>query len=257
MVEYPPILRGDSREQLAALRDYLVRLARSLEEGPLTVPAGTASGTGSSRASASGNASSAPASGPTENEARLRALIVKTANTVREEVERLGLELHGEYLALSDFGSYRESMQAQVEATARQVVESYDYESELEALDQRFGGVDSALTTLRGEIRRGVITDPETGETAFGIAIAESLSLTGQTVTENGLVYWELSPGQTLGVYTASGWQFWINGSKRGWFDSRDSQLHVSELAAERGLRLGADWIISAAGGFGLRYMGG
>ena len=86
---------------------------------------------------------------------------------------------------------------------------------------------------------------------------ASNLSLTGQTVTENGLVYWELSPGQTLGIYTASGWQFWINGSKRGWFDSRDSQLHVSELSAESGIRLGADWLMSAAGGFGLRYIGG
>ena len=170
MVEYPPILRGDSRNQLAALRDYLVRLARSLEEGALTVSTGTGNGTGSGRAAASGNANPAQVSASTENEARLRALIVKTANTVREEVERLGLELHGDYLALSDFGSYRETMQAQFEATARQVVESYDFEGELEALNQRFGGVDSALTSLRGEIRRGVITDPETGETVPGTA---------------------------------------------------------------------------------------
>ena len=251
MVEYPPILRGDSLQQLAALRDYLVRLARSLEEGSLPAAGQTGGST------LTGGTRSAAAGTPSGGEGRLRALIVKTADRIQENIDELTLELHGDYLALSDFGSYRESMQAQFQSTARAVVESYDFESELEAINQQLGGMDSQLTTLRGEIRRGVITDPETGEMAFGIAIAESLSVTGQTVTEGGLTYWELSPGQTLGIYTANGWQFWINGSKRGWFDSRDSQLHVSELNAESGIRLGTDWLITPTNGFGLRYIGG
>ena len=32
MVEYPPILRGNEQQQLELLRDYLVRLARWLEQ---------------------------------------------------------------------------------------------------------------------------------------------------------------------------------------------------------------------------------
>ncbi len=32
MVEYPPILRGSEQQQLELLRDYLVRLARWLEQ---------------------------------------------------------------------------------------------------------------------------------------------------------------------------------------------------------------------------------
>ena len=31
MFEYPPILKGSEQQQLSALRDYLVRMARSLE----------------------------------------------------------------------------------------------------------------------------------------------------------------------------------------------------------------------------------
>ena len=250
MVEYPPILTGSSQQQLASLRDYLVRLARGLEENQ-SAPSSTQSvSVPARRAGGTSSVSSA-------NEQALRALIIKTADLIYEDIDELALELHGEYLAISDFGSYRESLEAQFEATARAVVESYNFESELNAINQRFGGIDSYLTTLRGEIRRGFIQDPETGEIAFGIAIAESLSITGQVVTEAGLEYWELSPGQTLGIYTSTGWQFWINGSKRGWFDSQDSQLHVSELAAESGIRLGADWLMTATNGFGLRYIGG
>ena len=181
----------------------------------------------------------------------------KTAHTVERHVETVSRELHEDYLALSDFGSYQESVESVIEATARGVVESYDFQSALSALSERCGGAESAVTAIRGQIRRGLITDPETGLTEMGIAIAEELSFTGGTVTENGLEYAVLSPGQTLGLYTATGWQFWINGSKRGWFDSRDGMLHIANLAVDNSLNLGAGWVMTMTQGLGLRCMGG
>ena len=71
------------------------------------------------------------------------------------------------------------------------------------------------------------------------------------------MIYHELAPGQTFGLYTSAGWQFWINGVRRGWFSSEDSMLHVANIIAEDKLRAGSDWEISTAGGFGLRYIGG
>ena len=251
MLEMPPILRGPEREQLAALRDYLVRLARSLEtaaEAPLE------------QADAAGTA--APAAAPEvssalREEGELRSLIVKTAERVQHSVELLRQTLREDYLALSDFGSYRESIENTIETSARGVVESYDFEAAIEALEGRLGGTESELTSLRGQIRRGLVTDPETGETALGIAIGESLRFTGAEQTEGGLVYAELAPGQTLGLYTSAGWQFWLGGSRRGWFDARDGMLHAAKLAVEQSLRLGADWLVTATGGLGLRYTGG
>ena len=66
-----------------------------------------------------------------------------------------------------------------------------------------------------------------------------------------------LAPGQTLGLYTATGWQFWINGSKRGWFDSEDGMLHVANIVVEDKLQIGDGWLMTTTGGFGLRYTGG
>ena len=113
------------------------------------------------------------------------------------------------------------------------------------------------MSELSGQIRRGLIEDPETHEIHLGIAVSESLSFTGQTQSVGGATYYELSPGQTLGLYTSTGWQFWINGVKRGWFSSLDSLLHVSKVLVEEKLRAGADWEISGSGGFGVRYVGG
>ena len=240
MYELPPILTGSEQEQLRSLRDYLVRLARSLErEGSAAAPLRTQP----SAALPAGSEGSAAAA--REGAESLRALIVKTAHTVERHVETVSRELHEDYLALSDFGSYQESVESVIEATARGVVESYDFQSALSALSERCGGAESAVTAIRGQIRRGLITDPE------------ELSFTGGTVTENGLEYAVLSPGQTLGLYTATGWQFWINGSKRGWFDSRDGMLHIANLAVDNSLNLGAGWVMTMTQGLGLRCMGG
>ena len=38
MYEYPPILTGSEQQQLLALRDYLVRLAKSLDTAAQTPP---------------------------------------------------------------------------------------------------------------------------------------------------------------------------------------------------------------------------
>ena len=289
MTEYPPILSGTALQQIAALRDYLVRRARDSDasvgagalDGPknsASVGAGVLDGPKNSASAGEGlappavgqaavspgGASPAPTAAHSEfripnselPSAALRALIVKTADRVERQVELLSRSLHEDYLARSDFGDYQEQIDTLIRATARQIVESYDFTARLSAADARLGELAGALTRLRGEIRRGLIQDPETGELCFGIAIAQELRFTGQTVTENGLVYEELAPGQTLGLYTASGWQFWINGSKRGWFDASDGQLHIRSLTAEQELRLGGDWLCTSSGGFGIRYVG-
>ncbi len=243
MLETPPLLRGSEREQIAALRDYLVRLSRSLDaaESAGTVTALTPSPAASVSESAEKRAG------------ELRSLIVKTADILSNRVERLSATLAEDYLARSDFGTYQETLRASFEATARGVIESYDFDAALEALSGRASEAERALRSLRGEIRRGLITDPETGETAMGIAVAENLRFTGAQQSADGLVYYELAPGQTLGLYTAHGWQFWLGGVKRGWFDALDGMLHVAELAIERSLSLSGGWVVSAGGGFGIR----
>lgn len=247
MTEMPPILSGSSQQQIAALRDYLVRLSRSIDA------AETAALTTSPKSGAKAIAAAQSRDSKSENE--LRALIVKTAGIVEHRVETLSQTLHEDYMAKSDFGEYSEQISTLFSATARQVVESYDFTAQIEALSAAGKETERHISALRGEICRGIIQDPATGESALGIAIAENLSFTGETVTENGVEYYRLSPGQTLGIYTSSGWQFWINGAKKGWFDSKDAMLHVGSIAVEESMRFGDDWLLSFAGGFGLRYL--
>lgn len=263
------MLRGNTEQQVKQIRDYLARMVRSLSaaenssaasvsQNGRARPGGTSSGSQVDQATAETIRATA---------ARLKALIVKTSedlgtqisgevNGVYAHMDSVESSLSSIYLARSDFGEYTETVQSTIEQTAKRTVESYDYQAQIDAVNARYGDMDSYVTAIRGEIRRGIITDPETGEEQMGIAISENLSFTGATRTENGQVYYELSPGQTLGLYTAKGWQFWINGSKKGWFDSADGMLHTANMVVENDLQLGDSWQQSTVGGFGIRYIG-
>ena len=240
--ELPPQARGGAEEQLAALRDYLVRLAQELE-----------------RAEHGGTAAAAKAADAVrekseaalrEQASALKALIVKNADEIGEMTDARFDSLSSRYVAVSEYGNYYGQIDTQVRQTARETVESYHYTEAVEALERY-------MSTLNGQIRRGVIEDPETHELHLGIAISETLSFTGQTQSVGGVIYHELTPGQTFGLYTSAGWQFWIGGRKVGWFSSQDSMLHVASIVAENTLQIGASWQIAASGGLGLRYIGG
>ena len=243
--EIPPRLQGSPEQQLVAMRDYLVRLSQSLEQVGRSAAAPAVPNAGAA-ASAQENAAE-----QVKSTARaLKALIIKTADEITAYTDSRVESFESLYVAKSDYGSYYNQIETQVAQTARDTVESYHY-------TEAFGEMNAYLTDLGGQIRRGVIEDPETHEVHLGIAISEQLSFTGQTQTEGGLTYYELAPGQTLGLYTSRGWQFWIGGVRRGWFSSEDSMLHLSNIVVENRLQLGSEWDVTRANGFGLRYIGG
>ena len=245
MFDLPPQAQGTAEQQISALRDYLVRLAQELER------VGNGETIASDAIGKAGKLSQEKTAKAIRNQAEtLKALIIKNANEITAYADERFDSLSSEYVAIADYGSYYNRIESSVQQTARDTVESFHYG---EAID----GLDRYVKDLNGQIRRGVIEDPETHEVHLGIAISENLSFTGQTQTEGGLIYYELSPGQTLGLYTATGWQFWINGMRRGWFSSEDSMLHVSNIVVENRLQLGGSWEITMVGGFGLRYTGG
>ena len=195
--EYPPILQGPVKDQVAALRDYLVRMLREqdgreaetarqavAEERQRTSGTGGKSGAGSSIGSSAG----------TGDAARLRSLIQKTAEDSRdrdavlsESMGELGYEMRQSYLAKSEFGVYQQEVRTLIEATAKQIVESYGYSESITAtqaaLGEMAGEIARYLTEINGEIRRGYLEDPDTHETVLGIAIAQQLRFTGAART--------------------------------------------------------------------------
>ena len=88
MRELPPVLSGDALQQIAALRDYLVRTARGSESETVETVAAHAGGIWKQTGRATGAAALPGGENQSpdalQREARLRALIVKSAEDSRQ-----------------------------------------------------------------------------------------------------------------------------------------------------------------------------
>lgn len=259
MYELPPQGRGTAEQQLADLREYLVRMARDLDRV----------GSGSEVViQQSANKAVSKAQRQTMDSIRtqaeaLKALIIKTANEVYSYTDRKVETYVSEYMANSDFGDYYEQIKTQVEETAKQQIAKYDYTSVVQPALTAAENVQDALELyakeLNGQICRGIIEDPQTHEDHLGIAISERLSeyATTTTVEDGGYTYYRLTNDPTMGLYTSTGWQFWIGGQLVGYFSSNDGLLHVPNIMVEERVTFKSDWEITTKGGFGIRYIGG
>lgn len=247
--DIPPVLNGTPQQQLNAMRDYLVRLSQELRLSETALEKKT-------QAIVTNVSSSGVTRSQLKKEAdTLHSLIVSTAETVSANIEAIETELHSDYVAQSDFGTYQEYAEGKFTQTASEIDELFTYSQSVNT------DLVNYKSSIQGEIRRGVITDPDTGEQVIGIAISQKLLFDDggvPYVDRQGNVYPRLTSAQTFGLYTSTGWQYWINGQKVGWFDSADSSLHLRTVTINEGIYLGDKWIIAIHPneGFGLRYVG-
>jgi len=178
----------------------------------------------------------------------LRDELLSSLNNVNGSIGTLQLSLNGNIEATSDIAELVVNMQAAIKASAAEIKETYKYAEQIKSENADF------QETVTGVIRRGYI-DLQGSDPIFGIAIAQNLTFTAQERKEGGVIYYEIASGQTFGLYTSTGWQFWINGNKVGWFDSADNMLHTGSQVIENDLQIGS-WKISSNNGYGIKYVG-
>lgn len=215
----PPMLTGNAQTDILNIRDYLFRLSASLEAAA-TAPAavsGTVTLTDTKAMEA-----------VRQNAQELRSLIIKSADEITTYVDGKEGRYNSLYAAKSEFGEFRESV-------------SKTMSDEYEMLQTLNSDMLTYQKAVNGQIIRGFIDSD--GERTFGVAIARDLSVNAQSTASDGTnTYYELV-SRTFGLYTSTGWQFWVNGRKAGWFDSTgDGILHVRKVVAEDFFQIGGKW---------------
>ena len=184
LFESPPMTTGTDAQKLSQVYSYLYQLSEQLNAtlNNLTIENfSTEVAQRIEQAASSEEQKKAQA----EQANTLKALIIKTANVVRAEMDLLETTLHSEYLAISDdFGTYKEEAEGRFTATA----------NGLEMVNTRTEQVSSDLDTYKtqmaGSIRMGYF--PLNGTLVYGIAIAQDLTtqeVNGKEVfAQNGLM---------------------------------------------------------------------
>lgn len=239
---------GTVQQQIRQQYTYLFQLAQSLNraleqiEGGQTARAQTAEKSG------------APDEKTGQTAAGLKSLIVKTANTVSRELEQMKSELRGEYVAVSDFGTYLERTSQEIEEDPTKITRYFKFAADIQADVDKVGADFSAYKTdVQGYIRQGIVGYD--GVTPIiGIAIGQDIRTTQTGVeTEQG-VFDVIDKRSNMSVWTTEKLSFYIGGQEAAYFSN--GKLTVAQIAADR-LTGAGKWDVSFTGGVKFKWIGG
>lgn len=213
LIEAPPMAAGSDGQKLSAVYSYLYQLSEQLNTAlnNLTVANFAPQEAQALQSVAAGTVQKAQA----DQASALKSLIIKTADVVRAEMDELETTLRSEYVAESEFGSFQESLEAQIKATAQGVVQSYGYESKIDDVAGGMVDFESYRQELQAYIKTGLLYYGDDGLPVYGVAVGENIAkvtVDGKevlerkglmsTFTANRLSFWQ---GETETAYMTAG----------------------------------------------------
>ena len=184
----------------------------------------------------------------------LKSLIVKSADAVRKEMDRLETELKGSYVAVSDFGTYLEKTSQEIEEDPTKITRYFKFAADIQAnVDKVDADFSAYKTDVQGYIRQGIVGYD--GVTPIiGIAIGQDIRTTQTGVeTEQG-VFDEIDKRSNMSVWTTEKLSFYIGGQEAAYFSN--GKLTVAQIATDRIAGAGK-WDVSFTNGVKFKWMGG
>ena len=232
----PPVITGDSPEaQLKSMQSWLFQFSEQLQYALNNLDTSNFSEGGLKEISGSNESSKTNEKVQSEFES-LKAIIIKTSDTVKAHYEEITEKLESDYIAVSDFGEYSESSKAEIFKSASGITQSYE---RIEEVKNNVNAVDvsfqSYVKATNAYIRTGYLEQFDT----YGIAIGEE-----RVETANGE---EIITFDQYATLTSEELAFWQHGVKRGYFKG-------DSLFVEGSIRLGR-WSIDSSNGFTIKYV--
>lgn len=245
----PPQFGGDLREQMQQVQRYLFQLQRDLNialDGANKVVVQASGQTAGQTAQAGEQKSMA------EEARKLKALIIKTANFVKREMDSWTELLEGSYLAISDFGEYREEVSQEITATATEIVNKFNYESNLAARVEELEAENTLLKTYKVETEQytksGLLYYDDDDVPVYGYAVGEVLT----RVIVNGEE--TVRREDLLSTWSSGRLNFWQGGHIVAYY--ANNKMYVTDGEFLNSLQIG-DWIITTnSGNFEIDYAG-
>lgn len=209
-IRLPVITSGSDHEQLAQVKSYLYQLVEHLNYA-LTQVDRVAVQTQESVQAVQKAAGTGKTAQDTFND--IKGLIISSADIVNAYYQEIDRRLSSEYVAVSDFGTYKQEVQT-----------DYALKSDLaEMLTQITEEIDAGyIKTLKGTIKAGLIDDG-----VYGIEI-------GQITTEQGV--------ETFNKYarfTAGSLEFYLPGSDAPVAYMTNNELVITNATVQYRLTLG------------------
>ena len=248
-IRYPNITAQDQHGKLLQLQSYLHQLVDQLNYSLQTIEGGAnAIGTVGNNAAAAAQAEAEKKL--LDSVSNLKSLIIKTAHTVRSEMDVLETNLKSTYVAYSDFGTFLEDIYSRITATANGLEQTISYYAELNSEE-----LHQYVIETEGYIRQGII-GYDGAVPIIGIAIGQDISVTGEIVDIDGQEYDVIDTSSNMSVWTPDKLVFYVNGVEIAYFSN--GALYSNDIIVNGSLFLAQNkWEISHAKGFTIKWIGG
>lgn len=173
-----PNINGSSeKEQLAQIRSYLYQFIPQLQwvlnnmsTSSATVVTPTVVRTPTSSAARSSN--------PLADFNSIKALIIKSADIVDAYYEEINKKLVGEYVAESDFGTYKERTEQSIVANSKEVTKLYD---NIQTIITDIEDIEYTLIESNAHIKSGLLGYSDTVP-IYGVEIGQKNVINGEEV---------------------------------------------------------------------------
>lgn len=255
-ISQPPILNGSERQQLVQVRQYLYQMSRDLNFALNNLTEGNfATGSMAHKVLNGGDTEGQLGTEAKNQLSTLKSLIIKTADTVRAEMDLLEARLSSTYVAQSTFGTFAEEINTQLTATAENVQQSIDYQAQLtDDLNGITSEFNRYVIETGGYIKQGII-GYENGVPIVGIAIGQDIKVTGAD-TKDGKEYEIIDTSSNMSVWTPNKLAFYVNGMEAAYVSN--GAFYVADIYVLLRLFLGQQkWQISVDRGFTIKWIGG
>ncbi len=165
-----------------------------------------------------------------------------------DSINALGFKMSEKYVAISDFGSYIQKINAEITANPEAITQYYSFFSVLKAnLDKISADFETYKVGTEGYIRTGIVYY-EDGLPVYGVAVGQNLTVTevdGETV---------INQTNFRATYTAQKLSFWQDAVEVAYVSN--NRLYINNITVLQAITLGR-WDIDGTDGLSIKWIGG
>lgn len=265
-IQTPNITAGNDRERLLQIQSYLYRMAQQLQWAFDTIQTGGGPAAGTTVVQ---QQKTPEKTDPAATFAGIKNLIIKSADIVNAYYDQINRKLESVYVAQSDFGTYTEETDQQIQENAQGIAQLFTSE---QSITDRVIAVESGTETATERLD-DLSADMKSMETDVADLMAQSLVT--NAYIKSGLLYYDgsghpvygLEIGQTNNVNGTEVFDKFarFSSDRLSFFDQNDTEvayisdykLYITNAEITGTLRLSGKFKIYYNNGLAFQWVGG
>ena len=177
-IPLPRQITGSGQEQLRQIQSYLFRLSQELELALGTVDKQLLTLRDTAAQTERTVRAVSESQNPKAQFSSLKALIIKSADIVNAYSEEISRKLSGEYVAQSDYGTFRQETRQEIRENSQEITRAF---SNMQVIEDTLAELNGAVTQVNAWIKTGKLGEDENSVPIYGVEI-------GQQTEKDGIV---------------------------------------------------------------------